>query len=227
MQFRFTAYFTRLPFRVTRTVSSSLLVSLLVCGSQLPQNAVAGTLYKWVDDQGNLHYSDQVPPEQAKQGREVLNQSGRTVEKVERSKTAEELAEEKHQAEIAEVKHKQEEQQKAEDRMLLLTFQSVSHIETSRDNKIQTIENSIQIARSRMDAHEEKLENMRSSAADFERAGKPVPASLVQNMGSVQKQIDDIKKYIEAKKDEQAQIRVQFAKHIRRYKELTGASETR
>lgn len=227
MQYRFTGYWVHLTSRVARTLTFSMLASWLVCGFFLLPVASAGTLYKWVDDEGNIHYSDQVPPEQAKQGREVLNQSGRTVDKVERSKTAEELAEEKRLAKIAEEKHRLEEQQKAEDRMLLLTFQSVANIETSRDTKIQTIENAIQIARSRLKAHEEKLDNMRSSAADFERAGKPVPASLVEDMATVQRQMEDTRKYIEAKKDEQAQIRLQFAQHIRRYKELTGATETR
>ena len=41
----------------------------------------AGT-YKWVDDQGVVHYSDKAPPDVPSKGETVLDKQGREVQKI-------------------------------------------------------------------------------------------------------------------------------------------------
>ena len=43
----------------------SVWVPLLVLGLAIAAPASAGKLYKWVDEKGNVHFSDKVPPEAA------------------------------------------------------------------------------------------------------------------------------------------------------------------
>jgi len=54
------------------------LVPLLLLGL-MSGPAVAQKLYKWVDENGQVHYGDKVPPEYANQDRDVLNKRGMAI----------------------------------------------------------------------------------------------------------------------------------------------------
>ncbi len=50
---------------------ATLLMLLLALTGAEP--VPAGKLYKWVDEKGQVHYGDNIPPEYAEQGRSELN----------------------------------------------------------------------------------------------------------------------------------------------------------
>jgi hypothetical protein len=54
----------RLSTTRARTVAATLLIASLVVATP-----ALAKMYKWVDKDGNVHYSDSVPPDQAKHGR--------------------------------------------------------------------------------------------------------------------------------------------------------------
>ena len=53
----------------------------------------AAKLYKWVDEDGNVFYSDQIPPEQSTKRHQILDERGVVRESVRRAKTPEEIEE--------------------------------------------------------------------------------------------------------------------------------------
>ena len=53
---------------------------ILLAVAALPAQA---KLYKWVDAQGNVHYTDTLPPASASQGNAELSKGGRVVKKTE------------------------------------------------------------------------------------------------------------------------------------------------
>ena len=57
-------------------------------------------LYRWVDDQGVVHYGDHVPAEYADAEKQVLNMRGVTIDVMRGKRTAEEIAEENRIAEL-------------------------------------------------------------------------------------------------------------------------------
>ena len=65
-------------------------------------SAHAKKMYRWVDDQGNTYFSDQVPPEHIKHRREALSEKGRVIGITEKAKTSEQLELEKRLAELRE-----------------------------------------------------------------------------------------------------------------------------
>lgn len=52
-------------------------------------------LYKWVDEEGQVHYSDRVPADQIKKKHEELSEQGVVLEKIENARTKEEFAAER------------------------------------------------------------------------------------------------------------------------------------
>ena len=75
----------------TRTFSVSifLVCFLFLCGSQ---SALAKKMYKWVNENGETIFSDQVPPEQSQFRRESLNKKGQSIGVTEQAKTKEQQA---------------------------------------------------------------------------------------------------------------------------------------
>ena len=51
--------------------------------------AVAAGVYKWTDDLGIVHYSDQMPPEAVNKGTMVFDKQGRPIKKIEAAPTPE------------------------------------------------------------------------------------------------------------------------------------------
>ena len=73
--------------RSGRTIlASGALATLLVAGA-----AVAETVYRWVDENGVVHFGDAIPPEYAEQEKLILNEQGVTVGRIAGKATEEEL----------------------------------------------------------------------------------------------------------------------------------------
>ncbi|MDD2800832.1 MAG: DUF4124 domain-containing protein, partial [Methylococcales bacterium] len=98
-----------------------LLCLLLGFGSQA---AFAKKMYRWIDENGNTYFSDQVPPDQTQHRRDVLSKSGRVVESTEKAKTKEQQEFEERLAELRKAQEKLILRQKTHDRVLLSTYRS-------------------------------------------------------------------------------------------------------
>lgn len=187
-----------------------------------PGVAPAGKLYRWVDAQGNVHYSDRVPPEQIRQGREELDPQGRIIRSVERAKTREELEAAQREAEKKAEQERQARQRAQRDRVLLQTYTSLDDIQRSRTRKINAIEATIRVTQGRIEKLEAELGNQMKIAADAERRGEAVPDEIKQAIASLRQQIADNRNYITAKRGDMAQLEKSYAADIKRYKELKG-----
>jgi gas vesicle protein len=67
-----------------------------------------------------------------------------------------------------------------------------------------------------------RLLELTEEAADYERSGKQLPASLLSQISNLRKQIERNKEFVEDKKREIEDIRLQFEGDIKRYDELTS-----
>lgn len=197
-------------------------VAGLICAAMATQVAADGRkLFRWVDDEGRVHYSDVVPPTQAKQGRSELNQRGVTVRNIDRAKTAEEIAEQARQARIrAELERIAREQARA-DRILLDTYSSVHVMEQTRDAKITGLQGQIRVTEGNILNLRKQLDAQMGRAAALERSGKPVPEHLQNDIIATQDQVRRGLEFILDRRDEIAAVRAQFAKDIARYREIT------
>ncbi len=116
---------------------------LLLAALAVSQPALA-KMYKWVDEKGEVHYGDTVPPQYANQGREELSKKGTVLKKTEGA-----LTPEQRQAKEAEEAQKKAEQQKAleqkrRDKALLNTYTNEKEIDLTRDRNLKPLDMQIQ-----------------------------------------------------------------------------------
>ena len=174
-----------------------------------------------VDADGNVQYSNRLPPEATQQERKELNDQGRVTKVYSAPMTPEEKAEARRLAKIEEERKRQAEKQAVHDRSLLATYSSEKDMLMARDGKIATVDALIQLTESRIDSTETRLRGYAEEAADYERSGKPVPPMLQDQITTTRELISENREFILEKQREREDIAAKFETDIVRYRELT------
>jgi hypothetical protein len=168
---------------------------VFAAGVLVPGGAMAGKLYKWVDENGVTHYGDAIPPEYSKETHDVLNDQGMKVDTV----NAE-----------PEVEAPGAQPDTSRDRALLATYGSVAEIEQVRDRRIGYLDSQNQVSEDRLAALRARLAEIQTEGGD-------------QNeLATVQQRIAEYEGEISRRDDEKARIAASFEDDIARFRELRG-----
>lgn len=201
-----------------KSIQFLLACTLLLVGASLH----AAKLYRWVDKDGNVHYSDKVPPEAAQQEREVLNEQGITTDKLDRQLTDEEIAEKARLAEEQAAKEAEEEERRQHDQMLRQSYTTVADMEDARDGRVNAIESQILVTSRTIETLEQRLGALVQRAARLRQDNGSVPEELQNQMKNTEAELLENQRFLMARRQEQDEIRAEFDANINRFKELTG-----
>lgn len=219
--------------RIAKRLNFARLFALLVLigpGSALLSFTEAAKLYKWIDEDGNVRYSDRLPAEQAKKKHQQIDNRGFVVSTTEDARTQEEIAaetearqeEEKAAAEAARLKAIQDQK----DQVLLLTFSSEEEIALVRDNRIGVIDSVIRLINKSITATEERLALLQKNADDiYLSQGKEVPGGLAQKIEQFTAKLEGRYKQLAQKEAEKAKINQQFEIDMARFRYLKSKEE--
>ena len=83
--------------------------AVVLASGLLTLDAMADSFYRWVDEDGVVHYGDSVPPEYSKQERQIVNDYGVEIDRLAREKTAAELSAEQEALALEQEKQRQAE----------------------------------------------------------------------------------------------------------------------
>jgi hypothetical protein len=197
--------------------SYPLSALILLCIVVNASSTEAKQLYRWTDDQGEVHYSDIIPPTESKYGRSRLNTKGLTIEKVEAAKTKQQLEQEKRLSTLRAQKQKVIAEQLAYDRVLLRTFRNTDEIKMTLAGKLQTIRLLNRLAQDNIKRLNEQLLLQQKRAANFEKNGMKVPYKLLQEIKTTHKQIEENKNKIRSHNKEKIRLKHTFKKDELRF----------
>src|SRR5689334_2249363 len=189
------------------------LASLCLAGT-LAHAAGEGVAYRWVDENGVVHYGDRLPPEYAKKESAILNKQGVEVRRNEAQRTAEQIAEDQKRAEAML-------RQKQHDAFLLTTYTSVKDIEALRDERLDQIGGQRRAAEQYIEGLHSRLNNLQIRARNFAPySDKPdarqMPDDLAEDLVRTLNEMRTQKNALEAKQTEENELRKQFAQDIER-----------
>lgn len=207
-----------MPIALLRKYFNIAAVTLLLCHVPVIH---AKKMYRWVDDQGNTYFSDQVPPEHAKHRREALNQRGRVIDVIEKAKTKEELELEQRLNDLREAQEKIIQKQQTYDRVLLSTFRNIDDLLLSIKNKTRTMEAQIRATEGNLNRLKSQLSGQQRKAAAFERNAQRVPESLLKDIRSTQEQIQQTEIAISRQMETLNQVKKEDDADVERYLFLT------
>ena len=208
--------------RPSRAVTLSFAIACL-CAGGVPQRAWAEspTTYKWVDDQGVVHYGDSIPPQYAQKESSVLNKQGVQVGHKDALKSPAQLAAEGAAAEQAA-------RQKQHDNFLLATYTSVKDIEQLRDERLLQIKGQRVAAEQYVASLGERLSTLQTRAQNFKPySSRPdarrMPDDLAEQMVHTINDIRTQKAALSTSQEEENKTQAQFQADIDRYRELRAA----
>lgn len=191
----------------------------------LTGSVAAAKLYRWVDENGNVHYSDKVPPA-AMQGEHTrLNERGITVERQEPVKNAEARARDEELAKLRAEQQRLADEQKARDAALLRTFRTEDDIILTRNGKLAAVDAQIQLAQSNIKRLKRQLAGMQTNAAKLEKQGRKLSPNQQRDIDTTQNQIEDAYAAILRRERDKTQITASYADDLKRFRELRNLSD--
>lgn len=180
--------------------------------------AHATSIYKWLDDDGHIHYSHTVPPEVVRKEHQRLNNQAVVMEHVESADVPNMLAElELTQSQKA---------RRIEKRLLLATYNSVADIAEERDKSLAWLDKEQQITERYLNLLTERLREARyfySRLSDGEGLAISTMQSTIDSLNQSIRQQKQRQFSIEKKRQ---LVNNQYAIEVSRYNEALALSES-
>ena len=193
---------------------SALFIALL-----LTMGAAQAAMYRWVDGNGRVHYSDTLPPTYQKSGAAEMNKQGQVVKRTQSE--AERKAEAERQAEQNRVQQEQQKQAQ-KDRALTSTYTSEAEIDLARDRALDHHKLAIQGAEIRGKAVDANVAELNKRIAAIEKSGRPVSPNLKSQLEQANNESLELKRTIQSNEAAMAQVREKYAADKVRFRELMG-----
>lgn len=174
--------------------------------------------YRWVDENGVVHYGDRVPPQYATRESALLNSQGVVVGRTEAQKSPEQIAEEERL-------HQEVMRQKQHDAFLLTTYTSVKDIESLRDERLFQISGQRRAAEQYVEGLHSRLNGLQARARNFKpyssnANARRMPDDLAEDLVRTVNEMRTQKGALATKDAEETAARQQFQADIERYREL-------
>jgi hypothetical protein len=210
-----------------RARTQSLALALLCMAGTLAHGAgnSTGVAYRWVDENGVVHYGDRLPPQYAKKESAILNKQGVEVGHTEAQRTPEQIAEDQKRAEAVL-------RQKQHDAFLLTTYTSVKDIEALRDERLGQISGQRRAAELYVEGLHSRLSALQARARSFAPySDKPdarrMPDDLAEDLVRTMNEMKAQQTALAVKDAEENALRKEFQLDIERFRELRKVVSTR
>lgn len=193
-----------------------VMAALLGSGAVLAQAKAKTKVVCWNDDKGHKMCGDRVPPEYAKQKREVMNERGIVVETKAREKTAEERAADALKVEEA----KKAAEQAKYDKYLMQTYQNVSDLEAVRKERVTALEGRLGLAEKAVGETRNSVKTLHERVEALKKKQKEPDKGLAKQVKEYDKALLENLAAVEALKAERQKTITKFDTDIARFKEL-------
>jgi len=203
----------------------ALLVPLLVLVVLiLHAPAARATMYKWVDDQGVVHYTDKLPPEAINKGNVELNKQGVTVKKTDPALNPEQRRAKEAEEERARQAARARDEVLRKDRALLQTYTTESEIDLAKTRALGTIDGQMQSAQAYTVTLNKRKQDITARMTAL--GDKAVPSVLERELTSVNEELAKQAELIAAKRKEVAVVSARYDADKQRWREIRTNAET-
>jgi hypothetical protein len=184
-------------------------------------------VYRWVDNDGVVHYGDAVPPQFAEHDRDILNEQGVSVGFEEGRVTEAEQAEKARIAAIEDAERQARMDAAQRDRVLLQTYLSVNEIEALRDRRLELLESQIKVTELYLNNLRKRLVGLQAEASSFKpyttKENAPqIPENLALDLSRTTSMISLYEQTLSRTRSDQVELRKSFDSDIARFRELKG-----
>ena len=207
---------------LNKNLSVCCVMLLLVTTSLAATGPPSGRkLYKWVDQQGETHYGDHIPPEYANQEQHVFNSQGVETERIDALRSPEQTA--------ADDQKKFDAAQRASrDKNLMNTYVTVAEIERLRDQRLALVADQIKVTSQFLEVLNGRMKKLKTTSLHFkpysgDPKAPPMSDQIAEDLVRVGNDIHTQEENLREKRSEAVTMSKQFDGDIARFKELKGS----
>jgi len=189
--------------------------------------ATQAKMYKWVDENGQMHFGDKIPVQYQVKAHDEINESGAVINHREAAKTIEQKATaaraERERKRLALIEKKKQQR----DRVLLDTYTTERDLLVARDSRLDAVGSQIQLAESIIDDSNNKIESMEKQVISIEESKRAVPDSLYKRIENEKHQVEVQTKVMKKNIVRRDEIATQFNGYIVRFQELKAEQKAK
>ena len=204
---------------------TSLIAVLLMALLATP--AMAQKLYRWVDKDGNVHYSDQVPPDEINQAREQLNEKGMVIQSVDVAASAEDLEALGEEAERLRTEQARLQLQIAQDKKIENSYADEDEIIRNRERKLGGINLAIRNSTAFIESQADSLTSLQKRKTKVEADGGKVSDAFQSMLDDLDRQITQQQAVLETKTRERDEVVGFYDKELASYRAMLKRKEQR
>ena len=188
-------------------------LALLACSISVATLSIAAPkIVKWVDEKGVTHFGNSQPGADTGLGSQTLNAQGIPTNTQANQQNAAALAAEAKRQEELKVA---QEKQAAADQRLIDSYATEQDLERNYQQNVELLDQQINSTQGDIESRQKGLNKLVATAAESERAGKPVAEQIKMMIVNERAQIESQKAYIATRQAARVLAKTQFdAKQI-------------
>lgn len=203
-----------------KLVCLAVLAALLASGGAFAQEKTK-KLYRWVDKDGKVQFSDTLPAEALEHARtEISAESGRTTGEVDRALTPEEQAEKERLAAETERAQRDAEKERQTEEAMLASFQSEEDLRRSYGMRVTLMQENLNAIEAGIGSQRASLTGLLAEAAESELAGKAVNAKQAAAIREIHAEMVKQQNMLIVKQAELMKLDAELEHLVRRFHEL-------
>jgi len=207
------------------------LFTVLFISGLLAVAANAAEVYRWVDENGEVHYSESLPPDHKDTGHDVLNERGIVLDE-DQSLTpprSEEVPEDEQLKELPrdasglprpKQLYSDAEMQQRMDSFLMLRYDSEQEIVDAMSVEIKQLAYDRRLLETTRESMKDSYRGQLKAAANMQRSGKQVGEDDAREINVLQTSLANNARDIEGLEARETNIRADFEKQLDRYRYL-------
>lgn len=195
---------------------SMALVAALVAADVAMAADPVKTYYRYRNERGIMVIDDNMSPEMARRGYDIVTINGTLIERVPPALTDEQIKEKQVEAE----RIKEEARIREWEISLLRKYRTVEEIEAARDRVLKEFDNQLEILRGNLVSQRSQIEVQQQRAADLERRGRPVYDSIRDNISALQQEMAATENSIALRQEEIAKVRAEYDADIAQFRKM-------
>jgi hypothetical protein len=204
---------------------------LLIAGAFLAANASAADVFRWVDENGEVHYSETLPPNFKDKGHDVLNERGIVTdedlsltppapEEVPDEEQLQELPRDSSGMKRPKALYSEAEMQRRMDNFLMLRYDSEQEITNAMSVEIKQLEYDRRLLTTTRVSMQEAYRGQIKQAANRQRAGQQVDEKFALEINQLQTRLTENGRSLGYLDTRGLSIRAEFGKQLERYRFL-------
>ena len=211
---------------IRKYLSLAVIAAVLAASASAQEPEAPKKLYRWMDKDGKVQFSDTLPPEAVDQARTEINAtSGMTTSSLERALTTEERAAKEALEHATETASKHAERIKMTEEAMIASFQNEDELKRSFKIRTELLQQTLDAIEAGIGSQRASLASQLADASEAELAGKRVNARQASSILALHVEMAKQQQILVLKQGELVALDQDLDRLVERFGDIKGSGK--